>query len=211
MSALELPLDPSHRSSAAERALARVLRLFARVEPEEVVTTGILTMTAFILMSGYYLLKTAREPLILLQWGAEAKLYAVAAQALLLLGIVRAYEAVARRVGRLKLLSIVYLFFTSNMLVFAALASIKLPIGLPFFLWVGIFSYTSIAQFWGFAADIYSEEQGKRLFAVIGAGTSIGSVVGNQRLRAPSLRGGGRRSCSRPRARSSPAQPCSHG
>src|SRR6185436_8236639 len=58
------------------------------------------------------------------------------------------------------------------------LAGTDLPIGLPFFLWVGLFSYTIVAQFWALAADIYTEEQGKRLFPIIGAGSSIGAVVG---------------------------------
>jgi hypothetical protein len=73
--------------------------------------------------------KTAREPLILLHWGAETKLYIEAAQALILVGVVRAYSAIAARVGRMKLLAIVYLFFASNMLVFAGLAKMKLAIG----------------------------------------------------------------------------------
>jgi AAA family ATP:ADP antiporter len=143
--------------SRAARAFSRVLGLFARVEPAIV----------FVLMCGYYLLKTAREPLILLQWGAEAKLYAEAVQAVLLLAVVRGYSALARRVDRMRLLAVVYLFFASHMVVFALLARAGVHVGLAFFLWVGIFSYTTIAQFWAFAADIYTEEQGKRLFAVV--------------------------------------------
>jgi AAA family ATP:ADP antiporter len=41
-----------------------------------------------------------------------------------------------------------------------------------------VFSYTSVAQFWALAADLYSEEQGKRLFPIIGGGSSVGAVVG---------------------------------
>src|ERR1019366_1748933 len=52
------------------------------------------------------------------------------------------------------------------------------PLGVPFFLWVGIFNLVTVAQFWSFAADIYSEEQGKRLFPIIGIGSSIGAVAG---------------------------------
>ncbi len=47
-----------------------------------------------------------------------------------------------------------------------------------FFLWVGVFSYTAVAQLWALAADIYDAEQGQRLFPLIGAGSSIGAVVG---------------------------------
>lgn len=137
-----------------------------------------MALTAFLLLTAYYLLKTVREPLILVEGGAEVKLYARAGQALLMVGVVYVYGELARRVGRTKLLSFVFLFFISNLAVFAVLATTDLPIGLPFFLWVGVFSYTVVAQLWALAADIYTEEQGKRLFPIIGAGSSIGAVLG---------------------------------
>src|SRR5262249_36135623 len=106
------------------------------------------------------------------------KLYARAGQALLMVGVVHLYGELARRVGRMKLLAVVFLFFISNLVVFAGLAREDVAIGLAFFLWVGVFSYTVVAQFWALAADIYSEEQGKRLFPIIGGGSSIGAVAG---------------------------------
>jgi len=160
------------------RALAALFRPFTKVHAEEAAVVALMTLAAFLLLTAYYLLKTVREPLILLQGGAEVKLYARAGQALIMVGFVHFYGELARRVGRLKLLAIVFLFFISNLAVFAALATTAVPIGLAFFLWVGVFSYTVVAQFWALAADIYSEEQGKRLFPIIGAGASIGAVVG---------------------------------
>ena len=53
-----------------------------------------------------------------------------------------------------------------------------LPVGLAFFLWIGIFSLMVIAQFWAFANDLYTPEDGKRLFALIAFGASSGAVVG---------------------------------
>ena len=38
-----------------------------------------------------------------------------------------------------------------------------------------------IAQFWAFAADLYTPEQGKRLFPLIGVGASLGAWVGSVR------------------------------
>jgi AAA family ATP:ADP antiporter len=35
-----------------------------------------------------------------------------------------------------------------------------------------------IAQFWSFANDVYTQEQGKRLFAIIGFGASTGAIAG---------------------------------
>jgi len=160
------------------RFFASLLRPFTRVEAHEVAGVVLMTLAAFLLLTAYYLLKTVREPLILLQGGAEVKLYARAGQAVIMTGVVYAYGELARRVGRMKLLAIVFLFFVSNLCVFAVLARTTVPIALPFFLWVGVFSYTIVAQFWALAADIHTEEQGKRLFPIIGAGSSIGAVVG---------------------------------
>lgn len=158
--------------------LSTILRPFTRVHADEVAGVVLMALTAFLLLTAYYLLKTVREPLILLQGGAEVKLYARAGQALLMVGVVYLYGELARRVGRTKLLSFVFLFFISNLAVFTVLATTDLAIGLPFFLWVGVFSYTVVAQLWALAADIYTDEQGKRLFPIIGAGSSIGAVVG---------------------------------
>jgi AAA family ATP:ADP antiporter len=35
-----------------------------------------------------------------------------------------------------------------------------------------------VAQFWAFANDIYTEEQGRRLFAIVGVGSALGAIVG---------------------------------
>jgi AAA family ATP:ADP antiporter len=148
------------------------------VEPAEAVTATVLTLTVFLLLAAYYLLKTAREPLILLHGGAEVKQYAAAGQALILVVVVNAYSALARRMGRQRLIATVYLFFVSNLVVFAMLARANVVIGVPFFLWVGVFNMTAVSQFWSFAADVYTPEQGKRLFAVLGIGSSVGAVAG---------------------------------
>lgn len=179
-----VPINPMIITIRLRRALATVFRPFSKVHPDEAVTAGLMALSAFLLLTAYYLLKTVREPLILLQGGAEVKLYARAGQAVLMVGVVHLYGELARRVGRMKLLAIVFLFFIANLAVFTVLAKLDLPIGLPFFLWVGVFSYTVVAQFWGLAADIYNEEQGKRLFPIIGAGSSIGAVVGGLFARA---------------------------
>jgi AAA family ATP:ADP antiporter len=161
-----------------ERVLPALFRPFSKVEPGEVALVAVMTLSAFLLLTAYYLLKTVREPLILLQGGAEVKLYARAGQAAIMAVFVHFYGELAQRVGRMKLLLIVFLFFISNLVLFAILASTPLQIGLPFFLWVGVFSYTVVAQFWALAADLCSAEQGKRLFPIIGGGSSIGAVAG---------------------------------
>src|SRR5512139_393692 len=170
--------SPMPAGASSRRLLAWAFRPFAKVHPGEVALVASMTLTSFLLLTAYYLLKTVREPLILLQGGAEVKLYARAAQALIMVGVVHVYGELARRFGRTKLLTTVFLFFISNLAIFAVLARTQLQIGLAFFLWVGVFSYTVVAQFWALAADIYTDEQGKRLFPIIGGGSSVGGVAG---------------------------------
>jgi AAA family ATP:ADP antiporter len=170
---------PGHRpSSRLERSIAILLRPFGSVKPSEVAVAIVMMSTAFLLLTGYYLLKTAREPMILLQGGAEVKQYAAAGQAVLLVAVVRGYSWLAKRVGRTRLLTTVFLFFASNLVVFAVLARAHVRIGVAFYLWVGVFNMTAVSQFGSLAADVYTSEQGKRLFAVLGIGSSVGAVVG---------------------------------
>jgi AAA family ATP:ADP antiporter len=134
----------------------------------------------FLLLAAYYLLKTIREPLILnARGGAEVKSYAAAATAGLLMILVPAYSAIAARVSRVKLLNGVTLFFIACLLAFFGLNQAGVPIGVPFFIWVGIFSLMAVAQLWAFATDVYTVKQGKRLFAIVGFGASLGAIVGS--------------------------------
>jgi AAA family ATP:ADP antiporter len=158
--------------------LDRTLSLFAPVKSGEGVSAMLLALNVFLLLGAYYIFRPVRESLILTQGGAEVKSYSSAGQALLLLLVVPAYGLLASRLNRIRLITWVTLFFVSNLLVFAYLGSRGTPVGVAFFLWVGIFNVLVIAQFWAFANDIYTEEQGKRLFAIVGVGASLGAWVG---------------------------------
>jgi AAA family ATP:ADP antiporter len=118
---------------------------------------------------------------ILSQGGAEVKSYSSAGQALLLLGLVPAYGAFASTVNRERLVTWVTLFFVANVVLFAMAYGAGLNIGIPYFLWVGIFNVMVIAQFWALANDVFTPEQGKRLFPLIGVGSSLGAWVGSVR------------------------------
>ncbi|HYO80561.1 MAG TPA: hypothetical protein VES20_04100 [Bryobacteraceae bacterium] len=139
----------------------------------------LLAANVFLLLASYYLLKTVRESLILSEGGAEVKSYSSAIQALILLGAVPVYGWLASNVRRMQLVVSVTLFFATNLLIFAGLLMSGISIAVPFFIWVGIFNLFIVSQFWAFANDFYSEEQGKRLFPIVGLGSSIGALVGS--------------------------------
>lgn len=166
-----------HRPSA--RWLERLLRLFTEVRDGEGPQVLLLTLNVFLILSAYYVMKPAREALILAQpGGAEVKSYAMAVQAAMLLVLMPLYGALARRMERRRLINVVTLFFIACPPVFYVLSGRGVNVGVAFFLWLGIFSLMVIAQFWAFCNDLYSTEAGKRLFALIAFGASSGAVFG---------------------------------
>lgn len=158
----------------------RILQLFTKIEPGEGLGALLLAGNVFLLLTAYYILKTVREALILAEGGAEVKAYAAAGQAGLLLLAIPLYGWLASRLTRFRLVAAVTLFFLSNLPVFYVLDRLGISIGIAFYLWLGIFNLMALAQFWAFANDIYTEEQGKRLFPILGIGSSLGGLVGAQ-------------------------------
>jgi AAA family ATP:ADP antiporter len=156
----------------------RFLGLFADVREGEGMTAILLMFNLFVLLTAYLVIKTVREPLILSGGGAEVKSYAAAGQALLLLLVVPWYGSFASKVNRIKLINWVTLFFISHLFAFYILAQLQVPLGVAFFLWVGIFNLLVIAQFWAFANDLYTREQGERLFAIVAFGGALGAILG---------------------------------
>ncbi len=165
------------RKSLGERLLSPI----ADVRREEVPSALLLTLIMFLVLAAYYMLKTAREVFILSEGGAEVKSYSAAGQAVLLLFLVPAYGAFASRVGRIQLVQWVTLFFASHLALFLLAISVGWHVGIPYFLWLGIFNLMVIAQFWAFANDLYTQDQGKRIFPLIGVGSSLGAWVGSVR------------------------------
>jgi AAA family ATP:ADP antiporter len=158
--------------------IERLLSPIADVRREEAASVLLMTLLMFLLLGAYYLLKTAREVFILAEGGAEIKSYSSAGQAVLLLFLVPAYGAFASRVDRVRLVRSVTLFFAANLLLFIVAVRAGFHVGIVYFLWVGIFNLMAIAQFWAFANDLYTKEQGKRLFPLIGVGSSLGAWLG---------------------------------
>ncbi|HEX5000447.1 MAG TPA: Npt1/Npt2 family nucleotide transporter [Terriglobia bacterium] len=155
-----------------------MLSLFGVVRPGEGATALLMLLNIFLLLTAYYIIKPVREALILGEAGAEIKSYASAAQAALLLVIVPVYGFWASRLNRVWLINGITALFITNLAAFYALGRFGVPLGIPFYLWVGLFNVLLVTQFWALANDIYTEGRGERLFGVIGVGASLGSIAG---------------------------------
>jgi len=138
-----------------------------------------MSLNIFLLLVAYYVLKTVREPLILMAGGAQLKSYAAAAQALTLVVYVPVYGWVASKLPRQRFLMAVILFFVGCIQLFFLGSRTGVPhLGFIFFVWVGIFSLTTIAQFWSYANEIYARADGERLFPLIAVGSAAGAPLG---------------------------------
>jgi ATP:ADP antiporter, AAA family len=169
---------PPSLGTPRRNLIERGLGIVSDVRTGEGAGIVLLTANLFVLLGAYYLLKTVRESLILAEGGAEVKAYSSGAQAVILLGVVPLYGWIATHLNRNRLLRWTTLFFALNLIVFYLIGRSGTRIGVPYFIWVGIFNVFTVAQLWAFATDLFSEEQGKRLFPILGIGASAGAFAG---------------------------------
>jgi AAA family ATP:ADP antiporter len=163
----------------SKSTLEKLLSTFTDVRSGEAQKALLMTLNIFLILTSYLIAKVVREPLILSGGGAELKSYASAIQVVLILGVVQIFGWLAANFPRRKLINTVTLFFVGCIIAFYITLVIFGPWnGVVYFLWVGIFSLVVIAQFWSFANDVYTPEQGKRLFVLIAFGASAGGIFG---------------------------------
>ena len=76
----------------------------------------------------------------------------------------------------------VYACFSASFIAYYFLA-VTVPdrtlIDKAFYVWVSVFSLFHVSVFWSLMADTFTQEQAKRLFAIIAAGASLGAIVGS--------------------------------
>lgn len=167
----------------------RFMRLFADVRPREGLTSIILVSNIFLILAAYYLIKPVREGwLAVTDIGGftklEVKAYSAFAQSIMLVAILPLYASLAARWPRRKLIVRIGSAFAIVLLLFWAsqpgmwLGNVPF-VSILFYLFVGIFSVTLVAQFWAFSTDIYGPERGARLFPVVAIGAALGSTVGS--------------------------------
>ncbi|MCJ7581163.1 MAG: translocase [Candidatus Aminicenantes bacterium] len=182
-------MDANHSNITGEQGqkspglIYKLLKIFTDIKPGEALTSFLLMFNIFLLLTAYYIIKPVREALIIGEWSPEVKSYLSAAIAVLLVFVVKAFSSMASRVPRQILITYVTLFFISNLVLFYILSVSNLSskaMGIIFFLWMGVFNVMVIAQFWAFANDMYTLEEGKRLFPLIAFGATFGGFMGSK-------------------------------
>jgi len=134
----------------------------------------------FTLLAGYYVLRPLRDQMGI-AGGVKSLPWLFTATFLTLLAAQPLYGALVARLPRIKFIPIVYHFFVANLVLFWWLLTFgveKVVVARVFFVWVSAFNLFAIAVFWSFMADLFTAEQGKRLFGFIGAGGTAGGLLG---------------------------------
>jgi AAA family ATP:ADP antiporter len=145
---------------------------------------GLLWGTAygFLIMFSYYILRAVRDEISSADRGNLQILWT--AVFLVMLLAVPLYSWIASRWSRGVFVPLANRFFIACLVGFW-LALVLLPEGSrpwidrAFYVWTSVFALFVVTIFWGFMADCFDNSQGKRLFAFIAVGSSIGGMLGS--------------------------------
>ena len=173
------PADPV----PSENLLLKILRRLIDVRPAELPALGWCWLYIFTVLASYYILRPIRD-----QMGVAggvnnlAWLFTGTLIAMLVLNV--PFSALVKLLPRRQFIAISYRFFAITILLFGAALHYATPeqtvwVGRFFFIWISVFNLFVVAIFWSMVVDIFSSEQGKRLFGFIAAGATVGAIVGS--------------------------------
>src|SRR5881392_3460967 len=136
----------------------------------------------FLILTGYYILRPIRDSIAAgnrletLPWMFTATL-------IVMLIANTIFAAIVARMERRKFIPFAYAFFILILALFFGLmrtgsAAQQVWTGRAFYVWVSVFNLFNTAIFWAFMTDLFTVEQGKRLYGFIAVGGSLGAIVG---------------------------------
>jgi AAA family ATP:ADP antiporter len=166
--------------SRLDRFLLNRLQRFLNVQAQEVQAIFWSFSYFFALLCGYYIVRPMRDEMGI-AGGVENLQWLFSATFVAMLAAVPLFGWVSSRFPRRRFLPYLYYFFIANLLVFFFLFQSDVThawVARAFFIWVSIFNLFVVSVFWSFMADLFSNEQAKRLFGFIAAGGTVGALVG---------------------------------
>jgi len=140
------------------------------------------TTYGFFIMFSYYILRAVRDEISSADRGNLQILWTLVFVVMLL--AVPLYSWAASKWSRGVFVPLINRFFIFCLVSFW-LCLMFLPeaarpwIDRVFYVWTSVFALFVVTVFWGFMADCFDNSQGKRLFAFIAVGSSIGGMVGS--------------------------------
>ncbi len=167
-------------TSEREATLQRWISRAAPVRPGEIQALLWSFAYFFCLLAGYYVLRPLRDEMGI-AGGVRNLQWLFTATFVTMLAVVPVYGAVVARLPRRRFVPIVYQFFVANIVLFWLLLTLDVErtiVARVFFVWISVFNLFAVSVFWSFMADLFTAEQGKRLFGFIAAGGTAGALAG---------------------------------
>src|SRR5437588_9712060 len=159
-------------------------KLFSKivdVKPNEVRALWLGFILFFVVLAGYYVIRPIRDNIGATQFENLWWMFTVVLVTMIFANAL--FSAIVSRMSRRRFIPIAYRFFILNLIIFFVLMQYMPPGKQPwvdgcFFVWVSVFNLFATAVFWGFMTDLFTNEQGKRLFGFIAVGGSLGGMLG---------------------------------
>ena len=159
----------------------RLLDLFnlRRGEAAPVLVAGLFF---FCILTALMMLRPARDALGM-ERGLDSVRWLFIGTAVATLLVNPVFGALVARLRRLQFISATYGFFALSLVGFWALlvfapGAVGARSGQVFYVWFSVFNLFVTMVFWALLADRFSSDQGKRLFALIAVGGTLGAIFG---------------------------------
>jgi AAA family ATP:ADP antiporter len=134
-----------------------------------------------------YVLRPVREDMGLVQ-GTKNLPWLMQATVLSMVAVNPLFSMLVSKFERRRFIPIFYRFLALNLLIFFALlllqphgkdATPNFVLARVFYVWVSVINLLAVSVFWGLMADVFNQEQGKRLFGFIAFGGTVGAIAGS--------------------------------
>ena len=137
----------------------------------------------FSILAAYYVLRPIRDQMGVAS-GLENLPWLFTATLVGMLALNIPFGWLVKTLPRARFVPLTYRFFALNILLFALALYLAPPeadiwIGRVFFVWLSIFNLFVVSIFWATIVDVFTTEQGKRLFGFIAAGATLGAIAGS--------------------------------
>jgi AAA family ATP:ADP antiporter len=163
--------------------MEKVFSKIVDVKPNEIHALLLAFLFNFVVLGGYYVIRPIRDE-IGADRGVENLPWMYTGTLIGMLIANALYAAIVTRMSRRRFIPIAYRFAILNLFLFFLLmrwmpaAQVRAVLAPIFFIWVSVFNLFATTMFWSLMADVFTPEQGKRLFGFIAVGGSIGGIAG---------------------------------
>lgn len=162
------------------RGLQALLTRAVAVEPHEVSALFASFAMFFALLAAYYIIRPVRDEMGV-RLGKDALQNLFTTVFVVMLAAVPLFGFIASKFPRRFVLPGIYLFFVCDLIAFWVLFrtdASNAVILKTFFVWASVFNLFVISLFWSLMAELWTNEESKRLYGFISAGGTAGALTG---------------------------------